>query len=92
MLTLQFSKIPGAHEAKHAYPSCSKGLKRGAIYLDLAIRRSLPLATLGEDLRRGQTKVGVALLGEKKEPLLNLFRASVSVRLSPRTVSVRSPR
>jgi len=34
-----------------------------AIYLDLAIRRSLPLATLDEDLRRTAKKVGVGLLG-----------------------------
>lgn len=34
-----------------------------AIYLDLAIRRSLPLATLNQDLRRTARKVGVGLLG-----------------------------
>ena len=34
-----------------------------AIYLDLAIRRSLPLATLNSDLSRAARKVGVALLG-----------------------------
>jgi predicted nucleic acid-binding protein len=34
-----------------------------AIYLDLAIRRSLPLATLDADLRKAAKKVGVALLG-----------------------------
>jgi predicted nucleic acid-binding protein len=34
-----------------------------AIYLDLAIRRSLPLATLDEDLRKAAGKLGVALLG-----------------------------
>jgi predicted nucleic acid-binding protein len=34
-----------------------------AIYLDLAIRRSLPLATLDEDLRKAAKKLGVALLG-----------------------------
>lgn len=34
-----------------------------AIYLDLAIRRSLPLATLDQDLRRAAKKLGVALLG-----------------------------
>ncbi len=33
-----------------------------AIYLDLAIRRSLPLATLDDDLRRTARKVGVGLL------------------------------
>lgn len=34
-----------------------------AIYLDLAMRRSLPLATLDEDLRRTAKKLGVSLLG-----------------------------
>lgn len=34
-----------------------------AIYLDLAIRRSLPLATLDEELRRTAKKLGVSLLG-----------------------------
>jgi predicted nucleic acid-binding protein len=34
-----------------------------AIYLDLAIRRSLPLATLDEDLRKAAKKLRVSLLG-----------------------------
>jgi predicted nucleic acid-binding protein len=34
-----------------------------AIYLDLAVRRSLPLATLDEDLRKTAKKLGVRLLG-----------------------------
>ena len=34
-----------------------------AIYLDLAIRRSLPLATLDYDLRKAAKKLGVSLLG-----------------------------
>ena len=34
-----------------------------AIYLDLAIRRSLPLATLDDDLRRAAKKLGVGILG-----------------------------
>ncbi len=34
-----------------------------AIYLDLAIRRSLPLATLDGDLRKTAKKLGVSLLG-----------------------------
>jgi predicted nucleic acid-binding protein len=34
-----------------------------AIYLDLAIRRSLPVATLDEDLRKAAKKLGVSLLG-----------------------------
>jgi len=34
-----------------------------AIYLDLAIRRGLPLATLDADLRKAAKKLGVGLLG-----------------------------
>jgi predicted nucleic acid-binding protein len=34
-----------------------------AVYLDLALRRNLPLATLDEDLRKAAKKVGVPLLG-----------------------------
>ncbi len=34
-----------------------------AIYLDLAIRRNLPLATLDNELRRTAGKLGVRLLG-----------------------------
>ena len=34
-----------------------------AIYLDLAIRRSLPLATLDADLRKAARKLGVSVLG-----------------------------
>jgi predicted nucleic acid-binding protein len=34
-----------------------------AIYLDLAIRRSLPLATLDDDLRKTAKKLGIGLLG-----------------------------
>ncbi len=34
-----------------------------AIYLDLAIRRSLPLATLDVDLRKAARQLGVSLLG-----------------------------
>lgn len=35
-----------------------------AAYLELAIRRQLPLATLDDDLRRAATNVGVVLLGK----------------------------
>lgn len=34
-----------------------------AIYLDLAVRRNLPLATLDHDLRTAAKKLGVPLLG-----------------------------
>jgi predicted nucleic acid-binding protein len=34
-----------------------------AVYLDLAVRRNLPLASLHDDLRKTANKVGVRLLG-----------------------------
>lgn len=34
-----------------------------AMYLDLAVRRHLPLATLDDDLRKTAKKLGVSLLG-----------------------------
>ncbi len=34
-----------------------------AIYLDLAVRRTLPLATLDDDLRKTAKQLGVGLLG-----------------------------
>ena len=34
-----------------------------AIYLDLAVRRSLPLVTLDDDLRKRAKKLGISLLG-----------------------------
>jgi predicted nucleic acid-binding protein len=35
-----------------------------AVYLELARRRSLPLATLDQDLRRAGTTLGISLLGQ----------------------------
>lgn len=34
-----------------------------AMYLDLAVRRNLPLATLDDELRKSAKKLGVSLLG-----------------------------
>jgi len=34
-----------------------------AVYLDLAVRRSLPLATLDGDLRKSARKLGIRLFG-----------------------------
>lgn len=49
----------------HLLPLCRmhRITSYGAIYLDLAIRRGLPLATLDEDLRKTAKKVGVGVLG-----------------------------
>jgi predicted nucleic acid-binding protein len=35
-----------------------------AVYLDLAVRRKLPLATLDEPLRKAARKLGIGLLGK----------------------------
>lgn len=34
-----------------------------AMYLDLAVRRNLPLATLDDDLRKSAKKLGLSVLG-----------------------------
>ena len=49
----------------HLFPLCRthRLTSYDAIYLDLAIRRSLPLATLDDDLRKTAKKLGVGLLG-----------------------------
>ncbi len=50
----------------HLLPLCrAHGLTSyDAIYLDLAVRRQLPLATLDEPLRKAAKKMGVKLLGK----------------------------
>lgn len=49
----------------HLLPMCRRHrlTSYGAIYLDLAVRRNLPLATLDDDLRKTAKKLGVRLLG-----------------------------
>lgn len=49
----------------HLLPLCRthRLTSYNAIYLDLAIRRSLPLTTLDDDLRKAARKLGVSLLG-----------------------------
>lgn len=50
----------------HLLPLCRahKLTSYDAIYLDLAMRRKLPLATLDEPLRKAARKLGVKLLGK----------------------------
>jgi predicted nucleic acid-binding protein len=50
----------------HLLPLCrTHGLTSyDAIYLDLAMRRNLPLATLDQTLRKAAKKLGVKLLGK----------------------------
>jgi predicted nucleic acid-binding protein len=49
----------------HVLPLCRahRLTSYDAIYLELAMRRSLPLATLDEDLRKTAKKLGIGLLG-----------------------------
>jgi predicted nucleic acid-binding protein len=50
----------------HLLPLCRKHrlTSYDALYLDLALRRQLPLATLDDDLRAAARKAGVSLLGK----------------------------
>jgi predicted nucleic acid-binding protein len=50
----------------HLLPLCRKHrlTSYDALYLDLALRRQLPLATLDDDLRTAAKKAGVSLLGK----------------------------
>lgn len=50
----------------HVLPLCrAHGLTSyDAAYLDLALRRQLPLATLDNDLRRAATSLGMEILGQ----------------------------
>jgi len=51
---------------EHLLPLCrNQGLTSyDAAYLDLAVRRQLPLATLDDDLRAAAVNVGVTVLGK----------------------------
>ena len=50
----------------HLLPLCRTHMLTSydAMYLDLAVRRRLPLATLDADLRKAAKKLGVTLLGQ----------------------------
>jgi predicted nucleic acid-binding protein len=50
----------------HYLPLCRKHklTSYDVAYLDLAVRRGLPLATLDDDLRRSAKDLGIALLGK----------------------------
>jgi len=47
----------------HALCRAQRLTSYDAVYVDLAIRRSLPLATLDDDLRKAAKRLGVGLLG-----------------------------
>jgi predicted nucleic acid-binding protein len=60
----QDDEAPG-RAFSHLLPLCRKHklTSYDAMYLDLAVRRDLPLATLDVDLRKAAKTVGVKLLG-----------------------------
>ena len=60
----QDEEAPG-RAFSHLLPLCRKHklTSYDAMYLDLAVRRGLPLATLDVDLRKAAKSVGVKLLG-----------------------------
>lgn len=60
----QDDQAPGRAFA-HLLPLCRTHqlTSYDAIYLDLAVRSNLPLATLDDDLRKAARKLGVRLLG-----------------------------
>jgi predicted nucleic acid-binding protein len=66
--TFDFEVDSAAPDRAFAYllPLCrSHGLTSyDAVYLDLAVRHGLPLASLDNDLRRGAKTLGVELLGK----------------------------
>lgn len=65
-MNLEVESELGARAFEHVLPLCREhGLTAyDATYLDLAMRRSLPLATLDDDLRRAAEKAGIATLGK----------------------------
>jgi len=64
-LTIECDDEGPARAFTHLLPLCRahRLTSYDAIYLDLAIRRVLPLATLDEELRRTARKLGISLLG-----------------------------
>jgi predicted nucleic acid-binding protein len=65
-LDIQVEPLLSEQVFTHLLPLCrSHGLTSyDAVYLDLAMRRQLPLATLDEQLRKAAKKAGVKLLGK----------------------------
>jgi predicted nucleic acid-binding protein len=65
-LDIQADEEAPARAFDHLLPLCrSHSLTSyDAAYLDLAVRRQLPLASLDDDLRRAAARLGVVVLGQ----------------------------
>ncbi len=63
---LEIDEEAQARAFRHLLPLCRTHqlTSYDAIYLDLAVRRKLPLASLDEPLRKAAKKLGVKLLGK----------------------------
>ncbi|MEX0978014.1 MAG: type II toxin-antitoxin system VapC family toxin, partial [Pirellulales bacterium] len=64
-LDLEIDREADDRAFEHLLPICRTHhlTSYDAVYLDLALRRQLPLATLDEPLRKAAKKLGVKLLG-----------------------------
>src|ERR1700677_2547129 len=65
-LDIEVDHLSAARSFTHLLPLCRSETLTSydAVYLDLAIRRQVPLATLDEPLRKAAKKLGVDLLGK----------------------------
>jgi predicted nucleic acid-binding protein len=65
-LDIESESDPAERAFDHILPLCRthRLTSYDALYLDLAVRRGLPLATLDESLRKAAKKLGVKLLGK----------------------------
>ena len=66
MLDIESDEQGSGRAFEHLLPLCRKHrlTSYDALYLDLAARRDLPLATLDDDLRNAARKAGVPVLGK----------------------------
>lgn len=66
-LDIEIDNVTADRAFPHVLPLCRKYslTSYDAAYLELAIRRELPLASLDNELRAGAKKAGVQVLGKK---------------------------
>jgi predicted nucleic acid-binding protein len=65
-LDIEIDDAPAARALTHLLPLCRSHrlTSYDSVYLDLALRHKLPLASLDDDLRRSAKSLGVQLLGK----------------------------